>query len=242
MSTKNGDPSREGPESIAAAPHRQYSLPSRVVDDPNELRAYSHPVRVALTEQLYLRASATATELAELIHESPANCSWHLRQLAKHGIIEEAGIGPGRQRRWRMVPEVTLTPKAKEQSTELARAAVAANAMRLDRDLAGLRAWWAMREGEPPEWQDASMGIVQSWAWLTAEELEQFRAEFLALMDRHLFRTTAQRRDPERRPPDARPVRVVAWTIPWDTKAVAAGEGATDHSMGGPDERRSTRE
>ena len=42
----------------------------------------------------------TATELADRLDESPANCSWHLRKLAEHGFIEEAAGGTGRQRPW----------------------------------------------------------------------------------------------------------------------------------------------
>jgi DNA-binding IclR family transcriptional regulator len=51
-------------------------------------------------------APATATQLAERVGESPANCSWHLRQLARYGFVEEAGGGTGREGPWRPVPGV----------------------------------------------------------------------------------------------------------------------------------------
>jgi len=44
----------------------------------------------------------TATELADRLDETPANCSWHLRKLAEHAFVEEAGGGIGRQRPWRV--------------------------------------------------------------------------------------------------------------------------------------------
>ena len=44
----------------------------------------------------------TATELGERIGETPTTCSFHLRQLAKYGFVEEAGGGQGRSRPWRM--------------------------------------------------------------------------------------------------------------------------------------------
>ena len=44
----------------------------------------------------------TATEVGERIGESPTTCSFHLRQLAKYGFVEEAGGGKGRSRPWRL--------------------------------------------------------------------------------------------------------------------------------------------
>jgi len=36
-----------------------------------------------------------------MLGESPANCAFHLRTLAKYGFVEEAGGGRGRERPWR---------------------------------------------------------------------------------------------------------------------------------------------
>jgi hypothetical protein len=36
------------------------------------------------------------------IGETPNNCSFHLRQLARYGFVEEAGGGKGRARPWRL--------------------------------------------------------------------------------------------------------------------------------------------
>jgi hypothetical protein len=44
----------------------------------------------------------TATQASERIGESPTTCSFHLRQLAKYGLVEEAGGGRGRARPWRL--------------------------------------------------------------------------------------------------------------------------------------------
>lgn len=67
------------------------------------LRALAHPVRQRLLRALAAAGTATATELAEQVGESPPNCSWHLRQLARYGFVTEAGGGPGRKRPWRLV-------------------------------------------------------------------------------------------------------------------------------------------
>ena len=79
------------------------SLPDiREITDARTLRALSHPVRLALIEELTIGGALTATELGERIGESPTTCSFHLRQLAKYGFVEEAGGGKGRARPWRM--------------------------------------------------------------------------------------------------------------------------------------------
>ena len=64
------------------------------------MRALAHPVRLALLEVLADAGQLTATEAGERIGESPANASFHLRQLAKYGFVEEAegepaASGPG---------------------------------------------------------------------------------------------------------------------------------------------------
>src|ERR1700735_4137978 len=75
----------------------------RDVTDPKTLRALTHPVRLALLEALALEGPLTATAAGELIGESPTTCSFHFRQLAKYGFVEEADSGPGRLRPWKIV-------------------------------------------------------------------------------------------------------------------------------------------
>ena len=76
--------------------------PHRHLSDPRELNALAHPVRMAIVELLSISGPLTATELADRLDETPANCSWHLRKLAQHGFVEEAGGGTGRQRPWQV--------------------------------------------------------------------------------------------------------------------------------------------
>ena len=71
------------------------------ITDPTLMRALAHPVRMALIELLGVHQTLTATQASEALGESPANCAFHLRTLAKYGFIEEAGGGRGRERPWR---------------------------------------------------------------------------------------------------------------------------------------------
>ncbi|HWJ42006.1 MAG TPA: helix-turn-helix domain-containing protein, partial [Solirubrobacterales bacterium] len=65
--------------------------------DPRALRAMAHPTRLELIGLLRRGGPLTATRAARQIGESPASCSFHLRQLAKYGLVEEAGGGRGRE-------------------------------------------------------------------------------------------------------------------------------------------------
>jgi DNA-binding transcriptional ArsR family regulator len=66
------------------------------------MRALAHPVRLSLLEAFGDTDTLTATEAGERVGESSADASFHLRQLAKHGFVEEAEGGTGRRRPWKL--------------------------------------------------------------------------------------------------------------------------------------------
>ncbi len=71
--------------------------------DPRILRAIAHPLRATLLYELFARGTANATTLAEAVGHPVNSVSFHLRQLAKYGLIEEAteAGADGRERWWR---------------------------------------------------------------------------------------------------------------------------------------------
>ncbi|HEY7173309.1 MAG TPA: helix-turn-helix domain-containing protein [Micromonosporaceae bacterium] len=76
------------------------------IDDAVRMRALSHPARLAIIEHLEYGATATATELAAVVGLSPSATSYHLRELARGGLIREAeGRGDGRERVWQAVAD-----------------------------------------------------------------------------------------------------------------------------------------
>jgi DNA-binding transcriptional ArsR family regulator len=183
-------------------------LPHHVVRDPLALRAMAHPARLRILEELAFGGPATATELADRVGESPANCSWHLRQLARYGYVEEAGGGTGRQRPWRIVVE-TRQWGTGEETPELARAGDAVSEVVFGAEYEALRGWQARRRTEPTEWRDAAFA-VQSMGWLTVEELNELSDEIRRLLLRYVHRVG----EPDSRPPGSRPVRFAAWGVP----------------------------
>ncbi|MBU2662417.1 winged helix-turn-helix domain-containing protein [Actinoplanes bogorensis] len=60
----------------------------------------AHPLRVRLLNLLRERGPSTASKLAELLGQSSGATSYHLRQLAAYGFVEDAGCGTGRERWW----------------------------------------------------------------------------------------------------------------------------------------------
>jgi len=184
----------------------------RQVTDVGELRALAHPLRLRLMEELVINDpatdTATATELAERLGESPANCSWHLRQLAKYGYIEEAPGGVGRERRWRAV----LAVRNWENPTgdpEYTAASDAASDILYDHEYQAYRAQRAWRASEPADWRSSAFSL-QSLGWLTADELRKLSEDFFELLQPGLQRLA----DPASRPPGARLIRFVSWGIP----------------------------
>ena len=94
------DDDRTG-DSEARAGRRPIHERSIELTDPRAMRAYAHPVRMALIGLLRTQGPLTATQAAEQLGESSGTCSFHLRQLAKYGFCEEAGGGRGREKPWR---------------------------------------------------------------------------------------------------------------------------------------------
>lgn len=188
------------------------AVPRRTVRDPRELRALAHPLRLALLEELAAQGEATATELADRVGESPANCSWHLRQLARFGFIEEGEPRSGRARPWRWVAEVQEFAEVAEDAPELRVVRDATVAVMFERDMEAHRAWQAEQDQAPEPWQRASFS-ARGMNWLTAEELAAMNADIEQVVERHLI-ARLDRVDPEHRPTGSHLVRFLAWGFP----------------------------
>ena len=89
--------------------------------DPRALRALAHPIRIRLLGLLRREGPLTATEAGRRIDESSGSASYHLRQLARFGLVEDAAGGHGRERPWRATALYTSWPDVSDTS-ELAEA------------------------------------------------------------------------------------------------------------------------
>ena len=194
--------------------------------DPQAIRAYAHRTRMALVALLRTDGPLTATRAAELTGESVASCSYHLRMLAKYGLVEEVA-GPGRQKPWRATAQFTNVPRA---ATDPAVAAATAELrvflaqQYFEEVLYAERNWDRL----PKEWQDAE-AFGDRMLYLTPAELRELENGIDALLSRFDERNTA----PELRPEGAELVQVLRIAYRKDRWSAASAENAGADSDSG---------
>ena len=171
------------------------------------MRAFAHPVRIALMEALRREGALTATRAAEILDDSPGNMSWHLQTLAKYGFIEEAAGGRGRSRPWRLAAQ-TYSFETALTDPESAAAGEVLEANVHEHNYRRLREWWSRRRSYPAKWRRAAFS-TNSVRYLTAEETVQLSKDINELLAR--YRGGA---DQEERAPGALPVHFVAFAHP----------------------------
>jgi hypothetical protein len=183
------------------------SSSSRQIRDPRVLRGVAHPLRLALLELIGREGTLTATVASELSGESVASCSFHLRQLAKYGLIEEAPGGVGREKPWRLVAFSHSWDEV-EDSSDRAIAGRVLTSVLAARELELFEEWLDRRREEPKAWQKAAM-THQSLLYLSPAELSDLSEAIDALVAAYMDRLNV-----ESRPREARPVRVFSIGYP----------------------------
>jgi hypothetical protein len=184
--------------------------PHLEIRDPKLMRALAHPLRVALIEAIGASdtGTLTATEASDLLGESPANCAFHLRTLAKYGFLEEAGGGRGRERPWRMrYRRFELAPPGQDPESRLAAEATAA--IWIDRWLARARERLMRALGYPAEWQDAAIAS-ENFVYLTAQEAKDLSEAMRGLIEPYRGRQD----DASLRPPGSLPYELLLFGYP----------------------------
>ncbi len=202
---------RTGPGETEAVAGGEDGVPGRTVTrltDPRALRAYAHPIRMKLVGLLRTEGPLTATRAAELLGESSGTCSFHLRQLAKYGLVEEAGGGTGRQKPWR----ATTTSTAWDAVAETPEAAAATgllNRVVAETYFEQLMRWVEASPNEPAEWRDA-VQLGDRILYVTADELAELGRKVRALVDVYFERQLK----PELRPAGSRVVTYLHLAFP----------------------------
>lgn len=173
------------------------------------MRGLANPVRIALVEALSLSGPLTATEAGSRIGKSPTTCSFHLRQLARYGLVEETGEHRGRSRPWRMRHlGMTIAPPADDPAAEIA--ANALSRLLLERQLSRYQSWVESRASYPSGWR-RSAGESEYLLYLTPEELHQLEEEITSML---LPRVRERLGDPSQRPPGSLPVEILFLSYP----------------------------
>ena len=186
--------------------------PLRKPTDADIMRALAHPSRVALWELLVVHGPMTATQAAEHVDDSPSNCSFHLRRLAKYGLVEEAdGVGTGRARPWRVTKAGYSVSSEPGDSVDTAVAAETLSSVVVDRAVDRQKRW--QRHSRDADEQERRIaGVAQTVWWVTEAEAIALRTEINALAHRFHRRLS----EPATRPENARPFEFLALLHPFD--------------------------
>ncbi len=185
-------------------------MPHHKITDARAMRALAHPVRLALLEALAHAGTLTATQASELLGESPANCAFHLRTLAKYGYVVEAGGGKGRERPWRRA-HTTLQITTDHDDPSVAIAADEFGQWWLSAMLDRARSALSRRATWPAEWQHSDLtGQSEMIVYATPDEAKE-----IADHAERILRRFHDRLDhPERRPDGAMPIEILLFAYP----------------------------
>jgi DNA-binding transcriptional ArsR family regulator len=157
------------------------------ITDPKVMRALAHPVRLAILTHLQRYGPATATQLSTEVGASPSVASWHLRHLAKFGLVRDWDGGKDARERW-------WESTSRGFRVELPQGAEGQAAYRMlsgqvfDDNLAQTQRWFA--ETEPnlaPDWR-AQSGASNTGIEVTIEELADIEHAIEKLLSPYLGR------------------------------------------------------
>lgn len=187
--------------------------------DPRAIRALAHPARLAVLDALNdVDKTLTATQAADLTGLSPSAMSYHLRALAKWGIVriaDGAEHADGRERHWRLGGS-GLFMESLAPGTESATAMIAARSFDLTRDRT-MR--FLQHSAQESEFWRHNATISHGEIWVTEAEAAELNRAILDIAGR--FRR--QRRTSRTHPEGARLVHTSFVVVPVEGP-VAAGD------------------
>lgn len=184
-------PERKAP-SDAPAPGEPAYLARGI--DASAMKAFAHPLRMAMYEYLNDRGSATATMLARHTGESTGQTSYHLRQLERHGFVEEdEERGTGRERWWKAVGfRMDGVQLAQDAATRPAVEAMLTD--QINRRARVLADWYLRSEHEERRWQEASID-TRSTTDMTSAEAAALVQDLMQTIHEHVEAARARRED-----------------------------------------------
>lgn len=183
----------------------EVDMPATDADhDEKRWRAYTHPVRVAILQLLDDRRPRRVTDIAAAIDAPVNSTSFHLRTLAKYGLIEPSGDSPenkdGRTSTWRRSEVPVTIPDLGADSPALT---VASGVAREYEQAVLTRTSTWFSQATDPQSQSQTFNFDQTFH-LTDGQLEQFRSRL-----RELLEATAATSEPT----TGRPVHVWGFGI-----------------------------
>lgn len=151
--------------------------------DTGTLKAMSHPVRLRMLGMLRTEGPATATRLAARLGLNSGATSYHLRQLAEYGLVEEdRDRGNKRERWWRAAHESTRTNLSAEDDPDARAATIAFWQTAVGEQVRAIEAAAQELHELPREWADASTS--SDWSIrMTPAQAQDLSERIAALLD-----------------------------------------------------------
>jgi predicted ArsR family transcriptional regulator len=162
--------------------------------DPRVLRAIAHPVRSRILTELDAAGSLRAADVAGLLGIPANSASFHLRQLARFGLVEEdpAAARDKRDRVWRATEEAGFNVSLGEIEKAPGGKAAAAVFLRT-------KAAWAHHLVDEAYGEDRTKGIARSVTEqsvrLTKEESIQLTEELADVVEAWRLRNQSNEDD-----------------------------------------------
>lgn len=175
------------------------------ITEPDALEALAHPVRLDIINFLMANGPATASTCARAVGDSPSNCSYHLRTLAKFGLVGEAVSDDGRERPWQ-----ALITGFDTDSDQMSPQAAKLMAVSVQRDQKITRDYLAVRDQQPEQWRVADAYATYTLR-MTPAELNDLGGKLDALIRPYI---SATRND---NPNDAELVHLAVQAFPLAT-------------------------
>lgn len=159
--------------------------------DGQTLKVLAHPMRVQILRVLQLRRKVSVTSLAGELGETTGATSYHLRQLARHGLVEqftpaEQETGAGRKQQWwRMAVDQIHMAGFDFLENEETREAAGFLLREYEADRSRRMAnWYATATQWPAVWQRASSDL-DGHLELNPAQTRQLADELSALIARY---------------------------------------------------------
>lgn len=157
----------------------------RRIDDPEVLKGLAQPVRQRLYRLLTQIGPATVGTLAKRVNGDPGLVSYHLKELARRGFIEDVPelARDRRERWWRAVPGSTSWSARDFPTPEGQAIANAVKGQMIADEFARLHRYEQGRDSWSEAWRDSTLSS-DSFLRLTPTELNQLSAELLEVLQR----------------------------------------------------------
>jgi DNA-binding transcriptional ArsR family regulator len=157
------------------------------ITDPQAIRALAHPVRLDLLETLAAGGPATAAECGRALGVSQASCSFHLRQLARYGFVDDAGPGEDRRERRYRLRATPTTVQAAAGSDAVRRQL---ERLVIEREAKAAIDYLPQRASENRPWRAATGGIA-SVIIVDAREAADLKRAWRELLEPYIARSAS---------------------------------------------------